>query len=45
MDHGTRVAKDLVIAYGRKCTSVSQHPAARDSTIDLGLRLGKLQSK
>ncbi|KAJ9574870.1 hypothetical protein L9F63_007965, partial [Diploptera punctata] len=40
MDHGTQVAKDLVTAYGRKCTNAAQHPATRDSTIDLGLRLG-----
>ncbi|XP_069703847.1 amyloid protein-binding protein 2 [Periplaneta americana] len=40
MDHGTRVAKDLVLAYGRKCSASLSYPVARDSTIDLGLRLG-----
>lgn len=41
MDHGTRVAKDLISAYGRRCSMCHSYPVSRDATIDLGLRLGK----
>jgi hypothetical protein len=41
MDHGTRVAKELATAYGRKCSMFLSYPASVDTTIDLGLRLGK----
>jgi hypothetical protein len=44
MDHGTRVAKELVSAYGRRCSMSVSYPASRDATIDLGLKLGKILS-
>jgi hypothetical protein len=42
MDHGTGVAKELVTAYGRKCSMSLSHLPLRDATIDTGLRLGKI---
>jgi hypothetical protein len=42
MDHGSRVAKELVTAYGRKCSMSLSYSPLRDATIDTGLRLGKV---
>jgi hypothetical protein len=42
MDHGSRVAKELVTAYERKCSMSISYSPLRDATIDTGLRLGKV---
>lgn len=41
MDHGTKVAKELATSYGVKCNCERMTSSSRDSTIELGLRLGK----
>lgn len=41
MDHGTKVAKELATSYAMRCTCDRLTPSFRDSTIELGLRLGK----
>lgn len=45
MDHGTKVAKELATSYAMRCTCDRLNPSFRDSTIELGLRLGGFLSE
>ncbi|XP_063990114.1 amyloid protein-binding protein 2 [Diachasmimorpha longicaudata] len=40
MDHGTKIANDIVVAYSICCLEVLKKPYAKKEVINLGLRLG-----
>lgn len=40
MNHGIKVGKILGMNYSEQCVEAMENPAARDKTINLGLRLG-----
>ncbi|XP_076168325.1 protein interacting with APP tail-1 isoform X2 [Ptiloglossa arizonensis] len=44
-DHGIRIGKELTIRYCLCCTHIVENPAARERTINLGLRLGGFLSE
>ncbi|XP_015112577.1 amyloid protein-binding protein 2 [Diachasma alloeum] len=44
MDHGTKIANDIVVAYSMCCLEVLKKPYAKKEVINLGLRLGSFLS-